>query len=120
MTGSSTTPWRSAWRRGIRWGWRICWRRRHNPAKASSYGKELPKGNQRPQASGAGSESEPMKITDRSHVQDPRLEGATPVEPPAPRPAEPDAPESDRVDLSDAARRLAALALAAPADDPER
>ena len=61
-----------------------------------------------------------MKITERSHVQDPRLGGATPVEPAAPRPAEPDAPGGDRVDLSDAARRLAALALAAPADDPER
>ena len=61
-----------------------------------------------------------MKITDRSHVQDPRLGGATPVEPGTPHPPEPDAPEGDRVDVSDAARRLAALALAAPADDPER
>lgn len=61
-----------------------------------------------------------MKITDRPIVQDPRLGGATPVEPATPRAAEAEGSGQDRVQLSDEARRLAALALAAPEDDPER
>ncbi|MFN8542736.1 MAG: flagellar biosynthesis anti-sigma factor FlgM [Candidatus Binatia bacterium] len=63
-----------------------------------------------------------MKIIDRTNVQDPRLGGGpAPVDQPASRASEEtgEATTGDRVQVSDTARRLAALVASTP-DDPTR